>query len=90
MPASRTGGANVTRNTPALDATIKWLEQVGGVHGLDLGGISAESQIKIAHGLEAHGRPVTKVNPYMVARMVQRAQRWLAATGRRRSTRSGT
>lgn len=84
--ASRTGaprtGTGVTRSTPTLDATAKWLAQISGVHTVDLGGISEESRRKIAYGLEARGRPVTKVTPYMVGRMVTRAQRWLGTVAR--------
>ena len=74
--ASRSGGG-VTRSTPRLDAAAKWLASVSSVHTVDLGGLSELSQTKIAHGLEKHGRPVTRVTAYMIGRMVDRAQSWL-------------
>lgn len=82
-PRTGTGASSaVNASTPKLDAITKWLDQVSGVHTVDLGGISALSQTKIAHGLEKHGRPVTKVNSYMIGRLVARAQSWLASTSR--------
>lgn len=81
MPRTGQRGG-VTRSTPALDATKKWLDSISGVHTVDLGGISAESQRKITYGLERRGRPVTKVTAYMVGRMVSRGQRWLAGVAR--------
>lgn len=81
--APRTGQPqNVRRATPQLDATAKWLDAIGGIHTIDLGGIAELSQKKIRYGLEAHGRPVTKVTPYLVGRLVTRGQRWLATTPR--------
>ncbi len=78
--ASRTG--TVTKSTPRLDAVAKWLASVQGVHTVDLIGISEESRRKIAFGLEAHGRPVTQVTPYMVARLVERARSFVASEAR--------
>lgn len=81
--APRTGQrGGVTRSTPTLDATAKWLDQIAGIHTVDLGGLSEQSRAKIAYGLEARGRPVTRVNAYMIGRMVTRAQQWLAAIKR--------
>lgn len=80
---SRTGGGSgVNRSTPQLDATAKWLNEISGVHTVDIGGISALSHTKIKHGLEKHGRPVTKVTAYMVGRLIDRAQRWLKSVSR--------
>jgi hypothetical protein len=79
--ASRTGaprtGTRVQASTPRLDAAAKWLASIQGVHTVDLIGISQESRDKIAYGLEAHGRPVTPVTPYMIGRLVARAQSYL-------------
>lgn len=80
--APRTGQRGVTRSTPTLDATAKWLADLQGTHTVDLGGISELSRKKIAFGLEAHGRPVTKVTPYLIARLTTRGQRWLGQTAR--------
>lgn len=64
----------MTKSTPRLDATAKWLTEVQGVTSVELIGLSQESVRKIAFGLEGRGRPVTLVTPYMIARMIQRAQ----------------
>lgn len=81
-PRTGTGASQVNASTPKLDAVAKWLDSVSGVHTVDVGGISALSQTKIVHGLEKHGRPVTRVNSYMVARLIDRAQSWLRSTQR--------
>lgn len=75
-------GTNVTRNTPRFDAITKWLNEVSGVHQFDLGGISEQAQEKILYGLEKHGRPVTRVTPYMTSRTVEAGQRYLARTNK--------
>lgn len=69
--------AGVTVSTPQLDRFKKWLDEVGGVTQFDLGGIAPESQKKIQYGLEAHGRPVVAVTPYLTGRAIQGGQRAL-------------
>lgn len=81
-PRTGTGASAVTASTPRLDALTKWLDSVSAVHTVDLGGLSELSRTKIEHGLEKHGRPVTKVNAYLIGRLVQRAQSWVRNTER--------
>lgn len=71
-------GAQVS--TPRLDATAKWLGEIAGTTAIDLGGVSELSQIKIQYGLEARGRPVLLVTPYMQGRAVAAGQRYVGST----------
>lgn len=78
--------SGMTRNTPQLDAVVKWLNELESTKVFDVGGISELSQTKIKYGLEKYGRPVTKVTPYMKQRAVKAAQSYLEKT--RRPTKS--
>lgn len=79
-PRSGASRSGVTRQTPQLDAMLKWLNEVASTRVFDLGGVSDLSREKIAYGLEAHGRPVLKVTPYMTKRVVETAQKYIAKT----------
>lgn len=78
----RVGGprSGVQVSTPRLDATAKWLGEIAGTTAIDLGGVSELSQIKIQYGLEARGRPVLLVTPYMQGRAVAAGQRYVGST----------
>lgn len=78
----RIGGARngVTVSTPRLDATAKWLNEVAGVTEIELGGLDDASVLKIRYGLEARGRPVLLVTPYMQGRAISAGQRYVGST----------
>lgn len=78
----RVGGqrSGITKSTPRLDAATKWLSEIAGTTEIDLGGISDASWLKITYGLEARGRPVLLVTPYMQGRAVAAGQRYLRGT----------